>query len=68
MSIIEAIVYDIDGTMVNSEPLHVSAWDEALRTSGSELSHLSDNFRQTMAGKKPIVIADKIRTATSVIA
>ena len=57
MSTIEAIVYDVDGTMVNSEPLHVSAWDEALKASGKELSHLSDNFIKTMAGKKPIVIA-----------
>lgn len=57
MSTIEAIIYDVDGTMVNSEPLHVSAWDEALKLSGQELSNLSQNFRQTMAGKKPIIIA-----------
>lgn len=60
MSTIEAIIYDVDGTMVNSEPLHVSAWDEALRTLGKELSNLSQNFRQTMAGKKPIVIAQEM--------
>lgn len=57
MSVIEAIVYDVDGTLVNSEPLHVSAWDKALKASGYELSNLSVSFRQTMAGKKPIVVA-----------
>jgi beta-phosphoglucomutase-like phosphatase (HAD superfamily) len=57
MSTIKAIIYDVDGTMVNSEPLHVSAWDEALKVSDRNLSDLSQIFRQTMAGKKPIVIA-----------
>lgn len=57
MNTIEAIIYDVDGTIVNSEPLHVLAWDEALKALGEELSNLSQNFRQTMAGKKPVVIA-----------
>ncbi len=55
---ISAVIYDVDGTMVNSEPLHVAAWDSALQTYGHELMDLSDNFRATMAGKKPIVIAE----------
>jgi beta-phosphoglucomutase-like phosphatase (HAD superfamily) len=56
-STIKAIVYDVDGTMVNSEPLHVSAWDKALEQYDHKLAGLSDDFRATMAGKKPIAIA-----------
>ena len=58
MNTIKAIIYDVDGTMVNSEPLHVSAWDETLHEYGFALDDLSQNFRATMAGKKPIVIAE----------
>ncbi|MGB4799959.1 MAG: HAD family phosphatase [Candidatus Saccharimonadales bacterium] len=54
---IKAVIYDVDGTMVDSEPLHVSAWDSALKLSGHNLLDLSEKFRATMAGKKPIEIA-----------
>jgi len=54
---IKAVVYDVDGTMVNSEPLHVWAWDKALKIHGHTLADLSERFRATMAGKKPIAIA-----------
>lgn len=60
MSKIKAVIYDVDGTMVNSEPLHVAAWDQALREYGFELLNLSESFRETMAGKKPIVIAQEM--------
>lgn len=54
---IKAVIYDVDGTMVDSEPLHVQAWDDALRQYAHKLPDLSEEFRSTMAGKKPIVIA-----------
>ncbi len=55
---IRAVIYDVDGTMVNSEPLHVAAWDSALQLSGRNLTDLSESFRATMAGRKPIAIAE----------
>ena len=55
---IKAVIYDVDGTMVNSEPIHVAAWDKALQQYGTALSRLSEEFQATMAGKKPIVIAE----------
>lgn len=55
---IKAVIYDVDGTMVNSEPLHIEAWESALRGFDHSLLDLSEEFRATMAGKKPIVIAD----------
>lgn len=55
---IRAVIYDVDGTMVNSEPLHVAAWDETLHRYGFSLSDLSEEFQATMAGKKPIAIAE----------
>jgi beta-phosphoglucomutase-like phosphatase (HAD superfamily) len=54
---VKAVIYDVDGTMVDSEPLHVQAWDDTLRQYAHKLSDLSEEFRSTMAGKKPIVIA-----------
>lgn len=58
MPTIKAVIYDVDGTMVDSEPLHVTAWDAALRTSGYNLMDLPPDFRATMAGRKPIAIAE----------
>lgn len=58
MSQIKAVIYDVDGTMVDSEPLHVEAWDKALRQHGHEILDLSEDFQATMAGKKSIVIAE----------
>jgi HAD superfamily hydrolase (TIGR01509 family) len=57
MKNIKAVIYDVDGTLVNSEPLHIAAWDSALKHYGFGLNNLSEDFVRTMAGKKPIVIA-----------
>ncbi len=57
---IKAVIYDVDGTMVDSEPLHVAAWDKALTVYKHHLADLSKNLRATMAGKKPIVIAKEM--------
>lgn len=54
---IKAVIYDVDGTLINSEPLHMSAWDDALKQYGSSLRRLPDSFRASMAGRKPLVIA-----------
>lgn len=55
---IKAIIYDVDGTLVDSEPLHVKAWDETLKLYRHTLTDLSQTFQNTMAGKKPIIIAE----------
>lgn len=55
---IRAVIYDVDGTMVNSEPLHVAAWQSALQAYGRKLTDLSEEFRARMAGKKPAAIAE----------
>ncbi len=57
---ITGVLWDVDGTMVNSEPLHVSAWDKALQERGHQLSNLSQEVLTTMAGKKPISIAGEM--------
>ena len=35
----KAILFDIDGTLVDSNDYHVQAWDEALRSAGRAFSH-----------------------------
>lgn len=57
---IKAVIYDVDGTMVDSEPLHIAAWDKALQSYNHHLNDLSENLRATMAGKKPAVIAHEM--------
>jgi beta-phosphoglucomutase len=57
---IKAIIYDVDGTMVNSEPLHVETWDKALQQFNHHLSDLSPTLQTTMAGKKPTAIAKEM--------
>lgn len=54
---IRAIGYDIDGTMVDSEPLHVAAWHETLSLNGRNFADLPIAFQNTMAGRKPLAIA-----------
>jgi len=57
MNNIKSIIYDVDGTLINSEPTHVAAWDLALRENGSKMDDLSIHLKGTMAGKKPTIIA-----------
>lgn len=52
-----AIGYDVDGTMVDSEPLHVAAWHETLAINGRRFEDLPVEFQNTMAGRKPFAIA-----------
>jgi len=54
---IKTIGYDIDGTMVDSEPLHVAAWHETLSRNNRKFADLPLEFQDTMAGRKPIAIA-----------
>jgi HAD superfamily hydrolase (TIGR01509 family) len=37
-SIIKAVIFDVDGTLVDSNNLHVEAWQEAFRCYGKELA------------------------------
>jgi HAD superfamily hydrolase (TIGR01509 family) len=54
---IKAVGYDVDGTMVNSEPLHVAAWREAVELNQRNFADLPLEFQATMAGRKPHAIA-----------
>ncbi len=54
---IKAIGYDVDGTMVDSEPLHVAAWHETLALHNRRFEDLDTTFQATMAGRKPLAIA-----------
>ena len=54
---IKGIIFDVDGTMVRSERLHVAAWEQSVREFGSVLP---ESIRSTMAGRKPAAIAAEI--------
>lgn len=59
---IKAIIYDFDGTMVNSEPIHLDAWDKTLQDFSLKLTDLPLRISSTMSGKKPTKIADEVIT------
>ncbi len=60
MQTIKAIIFDFDGTIVDSEPAHKHAWDLALKEYSLSLSTLKPDITSTMVGKKPIQIAEEI--------
>src|SRR5688572_26250100 len=57
---IKAIIYDFDGTLVDSEKLHMEAWDQALIKFNLSLASLPVFIRDKMTGKKPLAIAKEI--------
>ncbi|MBA3723381.1 MAG: HAD family phosphatase [Candidatus Levybacteria bacterium] len=55
---IKAVIFDVDGTLVDSEPLHVLAWDKALRFYDFSLEDLSEGLQNSIAGRKPLKNAE----------
>jgi HAD superfamily hydrolase (TIGR01509 family) len=52
-----AILYDLDGTIANTDPVHLIAWRECLREFGIEIDE--PFYHQRMSGKlNPAIIAD----------
>jgi len=49
-----AIIFDMDGVMVQTAPQHFAAWKQALRTVGYELSE--EDFRSTFGMRNPDII------------
>ena len=45
----EGYIFDLDGTLVDTMPLHYAAWDAALRSSGMK-GHLDEAFFYELAG------------------
>jgi beta-phosphoglucomutase-like phosphatase (HAD superfamily) len=56
---ISAIVYDLDDTMVNSNPLHARAWEELLREHGHEFAALPEELRAGFIGIRIIEPGNK---------
>ena len=52
-----AILFDLDGTLVNTDPLHYKAWQEILRDYGVEIDEAFYNKR--ISGRlNPVIIQD----------
>lgn len=51
----EAVIFDLDGLMINSEPIQVQAWNDYLRRFEIELD---DYELQNLVGKRPSDIAE----------
>lgn len=52
-----AILFDLDGTMVNTDPLHYKAWQEILRDYGLEIDEAF--YKRHISGRlNPVIIQD----------
>lgn len=52
-----AILFDLDGTLVNTDPLHYKAWQEILRGYGLEIDEVF--FNKRISGRlTPVIIQD----------
>ncbi|OGG05319.1 MAG: hypothetical protein A3F83_17210 [Candidatus Glassbacteria bacterium RIFCSPLOWO2_12_FULL_58_11] len=53
----EAALYDLDGLLVDSEPIHGRASEKALGVYGRKLSDIPENIRKSFYGKRVIDVA-----------
>ena len=52
---LKAILFDLDGTLANTDPLHYQAWKEILNDHGIEINH--NSYKQYISGKtNPAII------------
>lgn len=57
---IKVIIYDLDDTLVNSDPIHTHAWNETLKPFGYSLKDLSPQVRASFTGRRVIDITKLI--------
>lgn len=57
---ISAIIYDLDDTMVNSDPLHERAWEELLKDHGHDFRSLPEELRSNFIGRRVIDITHEL--------
>lgn len=61
---IEALLFDLDGTLADTDPLHMRAWQEELAT--WELDIDEDFYRQNISGRlNPNIVADLLPELSS---
>ena len=50
-------IFDLDGTLIDTMPLHYRAWDEALRRTGLT-THLDENLFYSLGGVPTVEVAE----------
>ncbi len=56
-TMLEAILFDLDGTLVNTDPIHYKAWQEILRNYGLEIDETF--YKTRISGRlNPVIIQD----------
>jgi beta-phosphoglucomutase len=54
---LKAILFDLDGTLVNTDPLHYQSWQEILRDYGMEIDRIF--YKAKISGRlNPLIIQD----------
>lgn len=57
---IKAVIYDLDDLMVDSNPLHLRAWEKLLKVYGHEFSELPESSQSKFIGMRVIDISQEI--------
>jgi beta-phosphoglucomutase family hydrolase len=57
---IRAVIFDLDDTMVNSDPLHARAWEELLKNYGYKFSDLPQELRSNFIGMRVADIVNEL--------
>jgi HAD superfamily hydrolase (TIGR01509 family) len=63
---IKAVIYDLDDLMVNSDPIHILAWEMLLKEFNHSFSEIPLEIRTTFIGKRIIDISKDIITALKI--
>jgi HAD superfamily hydrolase (TIGR01509 family) len=57
---IKAIIYDMDDLMVNSDPLHIVAWEKILQNFNKKFTDIPEEIRSKFIGMRVIDISKSI--------
>ena len=57
---IKAVIYDMDDLMVNSNPLHILAWERLLKDYNHKFSDIPEEIRSKFVGMRVIDICKEI--------
>jgi beta-phosphoglucomutase-like phosphatase (HAD superfamily) len=54
---LKAILFDLDGTLANTDPLHFKIWQELLKEQGIDMDH--ETYKTQISGRQnPEIIQD----------
>lgn len=60
---IKAVIYDMDGLMINSEPVHIIAWNKFLSEYNHSMNELPQELRSNFIGMRLVEVVKEVVSA-----